>query len=157
MHQEEDSKSLMDKDRRKEAIKVKLQRLDDSITRTRKDHEGKFSIVHKIMHCNYTYNLRVAENVTFSVTLIHVGQFNARLFILFLRHLRHSCYRSWKADENLLRKSIFFKPKEPWGNRTAAWWGKVQCVWSGVGLMDVLFKSIIKIDLLECSLMSCCL
>ena len=33
----------MDKDRRKEAIKLKLQRLDDTITKTKKDREGKFS------------------------------------------------------------------------------------------------------------------
>ncbi|KAM4608982.1 LOW QUALITY PROTEIN: nostrin [Polymixia lowei] len=37
---EEDSKSLMGKDRRREAIKVKLQRLEDSITKTKKDCEG---------------------------------------------------------------------------------------------------------------------
>uniref|UniRef100_A0A672Y7M1 Osteoclast-stimulating factor 1 n=1 Tax=Sphaeramia orbicularis TaxID=375764 RepID=A0A672Y7M1_9TELE len=37
---EEDSKSLMYKDRRKEAIKLKIQRLDDSITKAKKDCEG---------------------------------------------------------------------------------------------------------------------
>ncbi|XP_070770810.1 nostrin [Enoplosus armatus] len=37
---EEDSKSLMGKDRRKEAIILKLQRLENSITRTKKDCEG---------------------------------------------------------------------------------------------------------------------
>uniref|UniRef100_A0A672IZE5 Nitric oxide synthase trafficking n=1 Tax=Salarias fasciatus TaxID=181472 RepID=A0A672IZE5_SALFA len=37
---EEDSKSFMGKDRRREAIKLKLQRLEDSITKTRKDREG---------------------------------------------------------------------------------------------------------------------
>ncbi|XP_062287889.1 nostrin [Scomber scombrus] len=37
---EENSKSLMAKDRRKEAIKVKLQRLEDSLTKTKKDCEG---------------------------------------------------------------------------------------------------------------------
>ncbi|KAM7380569.1 hypothetical protein PAMP_003856 [Pampus punctatissimus] len=37
---EEDSKSLMAKDRRKEAIKIKLQRLEDSIAKTKKDCEG---------------------------------------------------------------------------------------------------------------------
>uniref|UniRef100_H2T5P4 Osteoclast-stimulating factor 1 n=1 Tax=Takifugu rubripes TaxID=31033 RepID=H2T5P4_TAKRU len=37
---EEDSKSLMDKDRRRQAIRVKVQRLSDSITRARKDQEG---------------------------------------------------------------------------------------------------------------------
>ncbi|XP_071330099.1 nostrin [Trachinotus anak] len=37
---EEDSKSLMDKDRRREAIKLKLQRLEDSVTKTKKDCEG---------------------------------------------------------------------------------------------------------------------
>lgn len=40
--QEEDSKSLMDRDRRKEAIKVKLHRLDSCILRTKKDQEGQF-------------------------------------------------------------------------------------------------------------------
>lgn len=38
--QEEDSKSLMDKERRREAIKLKLQRLDETITKTKKDSEG---------------------------------------------------------------------------------------------------------------------
>ncbi|XP_034429816.1 nostrin [Hippoglossus hippoglossus] len=37
---EEDSKSLMDRERRREAIKVKLQRLEDGTTRTKKDCEG---------------------------------------------------------------------------------------------------------------------
>ncbi|CAN9497786.1 unnamed protein product [Ophioblennius macclurei] len=37
---EEDSKSFMGKDRRREAIKTKLKRLEDSITKTKKDREG---------------------------------------------------------------------------------------------------------------------
>ncbi|XP_028249207.1 nostrin isoform X2 [Parambassis ranga] len=37
---EEDSKSLMGKDRRREAIKLKLQRLEDSVATTKKDCEG---------------------------------------------------------------------------------------------------------------------
>ncbi|XP_029937373.1 nostrin [Myripristis murdjan] len=37
---EEDSKSLMGRDRRREAIKIKLQRLEDSIAKTKKDCEG---------------------------------------------------------------------------------------------------------------------
>ncbi|KAM6979192.1 nostrin [Tautogolabrus adspersus] len=37
---EEDSKSLMGRDRRKEAIKLKLRRLEDSIRKTQKDREG---------------------------------------------------------------------------------------------------------------------
>ena len=41
--QEEDSKSLMSKDRRRDAIKLKLQRLEAHIAKTRKDCEGKFS------------------------------------------------------------------------------------------------------------------
>lgn len=41
--QEEDSKSLMDRDRRKEAIKAKLHRLDGCITRTKRDQEGQCS------------------------------------------------------------------------------------------------------------------
>lgn len=41
MQKEEDSKSLMDRDRRKEAIKVKLQRLNNSMIKTKKDREGE--------------------------------------------------------------------------------------------------------------------
>ncbi|XP_030614705.1 nostrin [Archocentrus centrarchus] len=52
---EEDSKSFMDKDRRREAIKLKLQRLEDSITKTKKDCEG----IQKLMK---TYS----ENPSFS-------------------------------------------------------------------------------------------
>ncbi|XP_058476231.1 nostrin [Solea solea] len=37
---EEDSKSLMGKERRREAIKLKLQRLEDTIAKTKKDREG---------------------------------------------------------------------------------------------------------------------
>ncbi|XP_017279874.2 nostrin isoform X2 [Kryptolebias marmoratus] len=37
---EEDSKSLMSKDRRRDAIKLKLKRLEDSIAKTKKDREG---------------------------------------------------------------------------------------------------------------------
>ncbi|TKS67249.1 Nostrin BM247 -like protein [Collichthys lucidus] len=55
---EEDSKSLMDKDRRKDAIKLKLQRLEDSIAKTKKDHEGQFR-VEKLMKM-------YAENPSFS-------------------------------------------------------------------------------------------
>ncbi|CAI5656136.1 nostrin isoform X2 [Oreochromis aureus] len=52
---EEDSKSFMDKDRRREAIKLKLQRLDENITKTKKDCEG----IEKLMK---TYS----ENPSFS-------------------------------------------------------------------------------------------
>ncbi|XP_044222575.1 nostrin [Thunnus albacares] len=52
---EENSKSLMAKDRRKEAIKIKLQRLEDGITKTKKDCEG----IEKLMK---TYS----ENPSFS-------------------------------------------------------------------------------------------
>ncbi|KAK2839761.1 hypothetical protein Q5P01_013501 [Channa striata] len=37
---EEETKSMMGKDRRREAIKLKLQRLEDNITKTKRDHEG---------------------------------------------------------------------------------------------------------------------
>ncbi|KAG7502811.1 nostrin isoform X2 [Solea senegalensis] len=37
---EEDSKSLMGKERRRESIKLKLQRLEDTIAKTKKDREG---------------------------------------------------------------------------------------------------------------------
>ncbi|XP_042283072.1 nostrin [Thunnus maccoyii] len=52
---EENSKSLMAKDRRKEAIKIKLQRLEDGIAKTKKDCEG----IEKLMK---TYS----ENPSFS-------------------------------------------------------------------------------------------
>ncbi|KAF1382520.1 hypothetical protein PFLUV_G00144630 [Perca fluviatilis] len=52
---EEDRTSLMAKDRRKEAINLKLQRLEDSITKTKKDREG----IEKLMR---TYS----ENPSFS-------------------------------------------------------------------------------------------
>ncbi|XP_035762743.1 nostrin isoform X2 [Neolamprologus brichardi] len=52
---EEDSKSFMDKDRRREAIKLKLQRLDENIAKTKKDCEG----IEKLMK---TYS----ENPSFS-------------------------------------------------------------------------------------------
>ncbi|KAM4731020.1 nostrin [Anableps anableps] len=42
---EEDSKSLMTKDRRRDAIKVKLQRLEESITKTKKDCEGTENLI----------------------------------------------------------------------------------------------------------------
>lgn len=64
MLQEEDSKSLMDKERRKEALRFKLQRLGDSILRTRKDREGKFS--------TYSFKLCITITQTFPVTLIHL-------------------------------------------------------------------------------------
>lgn len=52
---EEDNKSLMGKDRRREAIKLKLKRLEDSITKTKKDCEG----IQKLMKM-------YAENPSFS-------------------------------------------------------------------------------------------
>lgn len=73
MHQEEDSKSLMDKERRKEALRYKLQRLGDSIVKTRKDREGKFSTYSfKLCIAITRYNLMEARTVTFTVTLIHL-------------------------------------------------------------------------------------
>lgn len=51
MHQEEDSKSLMGKDRRREAISLKLQRLEDSITKAKKDIEGKLQVNVKAIDC----------------------------------------------------------------------------------------------------------
>ncbi|KAF7215894.1 nostrin isoform X1 [Nothobranchius furzeri] len=52
---EEDSKSLMSKDRRQQSIRVKLQRLEDNVAKTKKDCEG----IEKLMK---TY----AENPSFS-------------------------------------------------------------------------------------------
>uniref|UniRef100_A0A8C4ZHV3 Nitric oxide synthase trafficking n=1 Tax=Gadus morhua TaxID=8049 RepID=A0A8C4ZHV3_GADMO len=42
---EEDSKSLMGKERRRDAIKVKLQRLEESIAKTKKDCEGLLKLM----------------------------------------------------------------------------------------------------------------
>ncbi|CAL8368697.1 unnamed protein product [Arctogadus glacialis] len=45
---EEDSKSLMGKERRRDAIKVKLQRLEESIAKTKKDCEGLLRLMKSI-------------------------------------------------------------------------------------------------------------
>lgn len=44
--EEEEGKTIMSKDRRKDAIKTKLQRLEDNITKTKSDREGQNHVVH---------------------------------------------------------------------------------------------------------------
>uniref|UniRef100_A0A8D3BW79 Osteoclast-stimulating factor 1 n=1 Tax=Scophthalmus maximus TaxID=52904 RepID=A0A8D3BW79_SCOMX len=61
---EEDSKSLMGKGRRREAIKLKLQRLEDSVTKTKKDCEGYLSSLN-----NSTLKLDLLEATHYKLSL----------------------------------------------------------------------------------------
>lgn len=62
----------MDRERRKEAIKVKIQRLDDSIARTRKDREGKFSTLEKYL-INTQHSWLEAETFCITVNVLIQG------------------------------------------------------------------------------------
>lgn len=117
--QEEDSKSLMDRERRKEAIKVKLHRLDGCITRTKKDQEGRFSplaVVKKIIIIYSKWKLFLCRQ-----------ELSASLFVdtvqdcsIFSNHLQHPRSRCCKTDEILFWKPIVLHPEEPRGHRAAA-------------------------------------
>ncbi|XP_076026241.1 nostrin [Genypterus blacodes] len=74
---EEDSKSLMDKDRRREAIKVKLQRLEDSIKKTRKDCEG----TEKLMK-TYSENPSFSNRKNTEETEQHLDESSLKLDLL---------------------------------------------------------------------------
>lgn len=82
----------MSRDRRRDAITLKLKRLQDSIAKTQKDREGKFPLKKSIYLSN-----------------------SVHFFILMSEYY---C-RNRKTDENLHGKSIFFKPEEPGGHRRA--------------------------------------
>ncbi|XP_014915577.1 nostrin isoform X2 [Poecilia latipinna] len=58
---EEDSKSLMTKDRRKDAIKLKLQRLEENITKTKKECEGIEKLIKTYTECSSFSNQKNLE------------------------------------------------------------------------------------------------
>ncbi|XP_054471249.1 nostrin [Anoplopoma fimbria] len=80
---EEDSKSLMAKDRRKEAIKLKLQRLEDSITKTKKDREG----IEKLMR-TYSENPSFSNQKNLEETELQIDESTLKLDLL-----EATCYK----------------------------------------------------------------
>ncbi|KAM9347152.1 nostrin [Symphorus nematophorus] len=85
---EEDNKSLMDKDRRKEAIKLKLQRLDDNIAKTKKDREGEFSI-EKLMK-SYSENPSFSNQKNLEETEQQLDETSLKLDLLEATHYKLS-------------------------------------------------------------------
>ncbi|TNN01010.1 hypothetical protein fugu_012256 [Takifugu bimaculatus] len=82
---EEDSKSLMDKDRRRQAIRVKVQRLSDSITRARKDQEG----VEKLMR-TYSGNPSFSNQKNLEETEQQLDECSLKLDLLRATHYKLS-------------------------------------------------------------------
>uniref|UniRef100_A0A665UB53 Osteoclast-stimulating factor 1 n=1 Tax=Echeneis naucrates TaxID=173247 RepID=A0A665UB53_ECHNA len=82
---EEDSKSLMSKDRRKEAIKLKLQRLEDSITKTKKDCEG----IEKLMKM-YSENPSFSNQKNLEETEQQLDESTLKLDLLEATHYKLS-------------------------------------------------------------------
>uniref|UniRef100_A0A8C3AXY3 Osteoclast-stimulating factor 1 n=1 Tax=Cyclopterus lumpus TaxID=8103 RepID=A0A8C3AXY3_CYCLU len=80
---EEDSKSLMAKDRRKEAIKLKLQRLEDCITKTKKDREG----IEKLMR-TYSENPSFSNQKNLEETELQIDESTLKLDLL-----EATCYK----------------------------------------------------------------
>ncbi|XP_063743599.1 nostrin isoform X2 [Eleginops maclovinus] len=80
-HQEEDSKSLMAKDRRKEAIKLKVQRLEDSIVKTKKDREG----IEKLMR-TYSANPSFSNQKNLEETEQQIDESTLKLDLLEATH-----------------------------------------------------------------------
>ncbi|KAF7649427.1 hypothetical protein LDENG_00141530 [Lucifuga dentata] len=74
---EEDSRSLMEKDRRREAIKVKLQRLESSISKTKKDCEG----IEKLMK-TYSENPSFSNQNNIEETEQHLDENTLKLDLL---------------------------------------------------------------------------
>ncbi|XP_037345471.2 nostrin [Pungitius pungitius] len=74
---EEDSKSLMVKDRRKEAIRVKVQRLEDTITKTKKDREG----IEKLMR-TYSANPCFSNQKNLEETELQIDETTLKLDLL---------------------------------------------------------------------------
>ncbi|KAI2660893.1 Nostrin [Labeo rohita] len=63
---EEEGKTVMPKDRRRDGIRTKLQRLEDSITKTKSDREGLDLVILKLdlleaTHCKLTHSLAEIE------------------------------------------------------------------------------------------------
>ncbi|XP_056908312.1 nostrin [Takifugu flavidus] len=86
---EEDSKSLMDKDRRRQAIRVKVQRLSDSITRARKDQEG----VEKLMR-TYSGNPSFSNQKNLEETEQQLDECSLKLDLLRATHYKLSAVLS---------------------------------------------------------------
>ncbi|XP_022596958.1 nostrin isoform X2 [Seriola dumerili] len=82
---EEDSKSLMGKDRRREAIKLKLQRLEDSITKTKKDCEG----IEKLMKM-YSENPSFSNQKNLEETEQQLDESTLKLDLLEATHYKLS-------------------------------------------------------------------
>ncbi|KAM9342257.1 nostrin [Pholidichthys leucotaenia] len=82
---EENSKSLMGKDRRKESIKLKVKRLEDSITKTKKDCEG----IEKLMK-TYTENPSFSNQKNLEETEEQLDETNLKLDLLEATHYKLS-------------------------------------------------------------------
>ncbi|XP_040912410.1 nostrin [Toxotes jaculatrix] len=82
---EEDSKSLMGKDRRREAIKLKLQRLEDTITKTKKDCEG----IEKLMKM-YSENPSFSNQKNLEETEQQLDESTLKLDLLEAAHYKLS-------------------------------------------------------------------
>ncbi|XP_070694338.1 nostrin [Pempheris klunzingeri] len=82
---EEDTKSLMGKDRRKDAIKLKLQRLEDSITKTKKDCEG----IEKLIK-TYTENPSFSNQKNLEETEQQLDESTLKLDLLDATHYKLS-------------------------------------------------------------------
>ncbi|XP_060944715.1 nostrin [Limanda limanda] len=82
---EEDSKSLMGRERRREAIKVKLQRLEDGITRTKKDCEG----IEKLMK-TYSENPSFSNQKNLEETEQQLDECSLKLDLLEATHYKLS-------------------------------------------------------------------
>ncbi|CAB1435036.1 unnamed protein product [Pleuronectes platessa] len=82
---EEDSKSLMGRERRSEAIKVKLQRLEDGITRTKKDCEG----IEKLMK-TYSENPSFSNQKNLEETEQQLDECSLKLDLLEATHYKLS-------------------------------------------------------------------
>ncbi|TNN25750.1 Nostrin [Liparis tanakae] len=74
---EEDSKSLMAKDRRKEAITLKMQRLEDCVTKTKKDREG----IEKLMR-TYSENPSFSNQKNLEETELQIDESTLKLDLL---------------------------------------------------------------------------
>ncbi|KAK9537579.1 hypothetical protein VZT92_005183 [Zoarces viviparus] len=82
---EEDSKSLMAKGRRKEAIQLKLQRLEDCITKTKKDREG----IEKLMR-TYSENPSFSNQKNLEKTELQIDESTLKLDLLDATHYKLS-------------------------------------------------------------------
>ncbi|RXM28135.1 Nostrin, partial [Acipenser ruthenus] len=82
---EEDSKTGMDKERRKASIKMKLQRLHDNITKTRKDKEGL-----ERMFKTYTENPSFSDQKNLEDTEQHLDETTVKMNFLEANYFKLS-------------------------------------------------------------------